>query len=144
MSYLKIWIHLVWTTKNREPFLQTHEIRQKVFQHIRENAQKKGIYVDFINGYRDHVHCLISLGSGQTIDKIVMLLKGESSFWVNKNIFSHNKFEWQSDYFALSVSESVLVRTRNYIKNQEAHHAKKDFEFEYQQFAKVFDIEGLG
>ena len=135
---------MVWSTKNREPFLQTHEIRQKVFQHIRENAQKKGIYVDFINGYREHVHCLISLGSGQTIDKIAMLLKGESSFWANKNIFSHGRFEWQDDYFALSVSESVLARTRNYIKNQETHHAKKDFEFEYQQFAKIFDIKGLG
>ena len=87
MGYLKIWIHIVWTTKNREKIL-TREIRKYLFEHIRENAKNKDIYIDFINGYLDHVHCLISLKSGQTIDKIVMLLKGESSFWINKNNIS--------------------------------------------------------
>lgn len=68
MGYLKIWIHLVWTTKNRKPSL-TKEIRQEVFHHIRENAKVKNIYIDFINGYTEHVHCLISLGSGQNFNK---------------------------------------------------------------------------
>ena len=84
MGYIKIWVHLVWTTKRREPFL-VKEIRRDIFSHIRENADKKGIYIDFINGYLEHVHCLISLRSGQNIDKIMMLLKGESSYWINKN-----------------------------------------------------------
>ncbi len=79
MPFVKVWIHFVWSTKNREPYLRD-EIRQTVFQHIRENAQKKGIYLDLINGYTDHVHCLISLGTDQTIEKIMQLIKGESSF----------------------------------------------------------------
>jgi len=83
MGYIKIWVHLVWTTKNREPILIS-DIRKQVFDHIRENAIDKGIYIDFMNGYFEHVHCLISLGSGQNIDKILMLLKGESSCWINK------------------------------------------------------------
>jgi len=58
MGYLKIWIHLVWTTKNRVPIL-TYELRRDILNHIRENAEKKGIYIDFINGYLEHVHCLI-------------------------------------------------------------------------------------
>ena len=70
MGYVKIWIHLVWPTKNREPIL-TQEIRRDIFRHIRENAEKKDIYIDHINGYLEHVHCLISLGYGQTIDKIL-------------------------------------------------------------------------
>ena len=84
MGYIKIWVHLVWSTKNRQPIL-TADIRKKVFDHIRENATDKDIYIDFINGYNEHVHCLISLGSGENIDKILMLLKGESSHWINKN-----------------------------------------------------------
>jgi REP element-mobilizing transposase RayT len=100
MGYVKIWVHLVWTTKNRESIL-TKEIRRAIFNHIRENAENKGIYIDFINGHLEHVHCLISLGSGQNIDKLLMLLKGESSYWINKNKIFKTKFEWQDEYFAV-------------------------------------------
>jgi REP element-mobilizing transposase RayT len=140
MGNIKIWVHLVWTTKYRKPIL-VQEIRQKIFSHIRENAKKKGIYVDFINGHLDHVHCLISLGSSQNIDKILMLLKGESSYWINKYKIVEGKFEWQDDYFAVSVSDSVVNRVRNYIKNQENHHKKKEFEEEYQEFIQKFKFE---
>ena len=97
MGYIKIWVHLVWTTKNREPFL-TKGIRRQVFDHLLKNAIDKGIYIDFINSYLEHVHCLVSLGSGQNIDKIVMMLKGESSYWINKNKLIVKKFEWQNEY----------------------------------------------
>jgi len=80
-------VHIVWTTKNREHLLNS-DIRKQVFDHIRENAITKGIYLNFINGWFEHVHCLISLGSGQNIDKILMLLKGESTYWINRIIFN--------------------------------------------------------
>ena len=134
---MKIWIHLVWTTKNREPFLR-REIRQPIFTHIRENAKEKGIYLDSINGYLDHVHCLISMSPVQSIDKIVMLIKGESSFWVNRTLQPAKRFEWQKEYFALSVSESVLGRVRNYIRRQEAHHRKKSWDEECQEFIRKY------
>jgi len=66
---------------------------------MRSNAQEKQIHVDFINGYVDHVHLLISLNADQTIAKTVQLIKGESSFWINKNNLCSEKFEWQGDYF---------------------------------------------
>ena len=69
MPWVRVWIHLVWSTKNREPYL-TESIRQEVLQHIRENARKKDIYIDFVNGHVEHVHCLISLGTDQTIEKL--------------------------------------------------------------------------
>ena len=119
MPFIKVYIHFVWSTKNRVPFLTTLAIRQTVWQHMRENAQRKGIYVDFVNGYSDHCHCLISLGIDQTMSKIMQLIKGESSFWINKQGLCDQKFAWQTEYFALSVSESVLPRVRAYIKNQE-------------------------
>jgi putative transposase len=140
MGFVKIWIHLVWTTKNREPVL-SKEIRRDILNHIRENAENKGIYVDFINGHLEHVHCLISLGSGQNIDKILMLLKGESSNWINKNRLFRRKFEWQEEYFAVSVSESAVIRVRNYIKNQEEHHRKKSFQEEYDEFMRKYGFD---
>lgn len=133
MPFVKVWIHFVWSTKNREPFLSDN-IRQRVFQHIRENAREKEIHLDFIGGYVDHVHCLISLGTDQTIEKIMQLIKGESSFWINKNNLCQGKFEWQNEYFAVSVSESVVDKVRDYIGRQEEHHRKKSFDDEFDEF----------
>lgn len=135
MPFVKVWIHFVWSTKNREPFL-TGDIRQKVFRHTGENARSKNIHLDFINGYTDHVHCLISLGTDQTIERIMQLIKGESSFWINKNNLCRTKFEWQDEYFAVSVSESILESVRQYIANQEEHHKSKSFDDEFEGFMK--------
>ena len=133
MPFIQIWVHLVWATKNREPLL-TKDFRQKLFSHIKENGLTKGIHVDFVNGHVDHVHCLISLNPDQNISKLLQLLKGESSYWANKNNLLNNKLEWQDEYFAVSVSESGIDRLREYIRNQEAHHAKKTFQQEYTEF----------
>jgi len=135
MPFVKVWIHFVWSTKNREPFL-TDGIRQKVFQHIRENAAEKNIYLDCIGGYVDYMHCLISLGTDQTIEKIMQLIKGESSFWINKNRLVKTRFEWQDEYFAVSVSESLVTGVRKYIANQEEHHQRKSFDDEFEGFMK--------
>ncbi|OOV29348.1 transposase [Flavobacterium sp. LM5] len=134
MPFVKVYLHSVWSTKNRIPYLNTIELRQKVWNHIRENAIQKGIFIDFINGYSDHCHCLISLGVDQNIQKVIQLIKGESSFWINKNELTKEKFQWQEEYFAVSVSESVLDKVRDYIKNQETHHKKKTFQEEYDEF----------
>ena len=140
MPFINIYIHLVWATKNRAPLL-TAAIRKKVFDHIRENSKTKNIHLDFVNGHIDHVHCLISLNQEQTIAKVVQLIKGESSFWINKNNLCKEKFEWQDDYFAVSVSESGVNKVREYIKNQEEHHAKKTFQQEYDEFMEKYGFE---
>jgi len=141
MAYVKVYIHFVWSTKNREPFLETKELREKVWKHIRENAKEKEIFIDFINGYAEHCHCLISLGIDQTIQKTMQLIKGESAFWINKNELTAAKFEWQDEYFAVSVSESLLDKVRNYVKNQEAHHTRKTFQEEYDEFMVKYGFE---
>ena len=135
MSWIQVWLHFVWSTKDRHPFL-TEEIRPKVFEHIRKNAREKGIHIDFINGYLDHVHCLISLGSDQTLEKIMQLIKGESSFWINKNGLTKTKFSWQDEYFVASVSETLLPSVRKYIANQEIHHKTSTFGEEFEGFLK--------
>lgn len=143
MPFVKVYIHLVWSTKNRVTYLDSKELRLKVWNHIRENGHSKGIFVDFINGYSDHCHCLISLGCDQTIQKTVQLLKGESSYWINKNKLTRHKFEWQDEYYAVSVSESVVDKVRNYIKNQEEHHRKRTFQEEHDEFIVKFGLQKL-
>jgi putative transposase len=133
MSFVKIWVHLVFSTKNREPWLK-EEIRYKVHQHIIQNCKEKEIFLQAINGYTEHLHCLISLGKDQNISKIAQLIKGESSFWINKNNVLSEKFSWQDDYFAVSVSESQVESVVKYIKNQKIHHSKKSFDQEVEEF----------
>lgn len=140
VAYVKIYIHFIWSTKNREQFLNTPELRVKIWNHILENAKSKGIYIDFINGFSDHCHCLISLGVDQSVQNVIQLIKGESSYWINKNKLTKYKFEWQDEYFALSVSESMLDKVRHYIKNQEIHHKKKSFQDEYNDFIKKYNF----
>ncbi len=83
MSYSKIMIHLVWGVKNRQPLL-TANIRPLLLEHIRSNAEKNDIFLDFINCHFDHFHGLISLKQDQTIQQAVKLIKGESSHWINQ------------------------------------------------------------
>ncbi len=141
MPYIKVYIHFVWSTKNREPYLATKEIRQKVWQHIKENALAKGIFIDFVNGYAEHCHCLVSLGVDQTMQKVMQLIKGESSFWINKEQLTKEKFQWQDEYFAVSVSESMIDQVRNYIRNQESHHSIKTFQEEYDEFISKYGFQ---
>lgn len=138
MSWVRIWIHLVFSTKNGFPFLTTSEIRNAVFNHIHENAKEKEIWLESVNGYKEHAHCLISLGKEQTISKVAQLIKGESSFWINKNKITAPKFEWQDDFWAVSVSESHLQQVRNYIAGQEEHHRVKSFTEEVDEFMKKY------
>lgn len=133
MPYTKVMIHFIWSTKNRERII-SKELNPLLLAHIKENSIAKGIFIDCLNCVEDHIHLLISLGTEQTIAKIAMLIKGESSFWVNKQKIIRGKFEWQDEYIALSVSESGIARVRNYIANQEKHHQKKTFTQEYEEF----------
>ena len=134
---MKIWIHAVWGTKNREPVLDTVN-RQLVYQHIQQNASTKGFYVNEVNGYIDHVHCLMPLKCDWSIGKQMQMIKGESANWVNKNGILQRKLEWADEYFAVSVSEDKLGNVRNYIRNQEMHHRKISFTEEYAFFLKTF------
>ena len=137
MSFVRIWVHAVWGTKNREPMLQK-AIRDKVCNHIVENAKTKEIFIDCINGYAEHLHCLMTINADLSIAKQMQLIKGESSFWINKTKLVKGHFEWADEYFAISVSEDKLYKVREYINGQEEHHQKITFFDEYNNFLKHF------
>ncbi len=133
MPQVKVYIHFVWSTKNRVPYLDSLVLRQKVWQHIRDNAKEKKIFIDTVNGFSDHCHCLISLGFDQSLQKTMQLIKGESSYWINKQQLTKQKFEWQDEYYAVSVCESALDAVRKYIRNQEEHHKIQESLEEYNE-----------
>ena len=140
MPYVKVWLHFVWATKNREPYL-TDDIREKVFKHIFHNARDKGIFVDHVGGYREHAHALVSLGVDQTLSGIAKQLKGESSHWINQQQLVPFNFKWQHEYFAVGVSESLLDRTRAYIRRQEEHHSRRSFNDEFTEMLKRYGFQ---
>lgn len=140
MSYVRNWLHCVWSTKDRSQLL-VPEKKKVIFNHIRENAKSKGIFLKTIGGGKEHIHCLISLNADQSLAKIIQLIKGESSFWINQNQLVPGKFEWAREYFAVSVSESQVQKVEKYILNQEEHHKKKSCDEEYSEFMKNYNFE---
>jgi putative transposase len=140
MPYIRILVHAVWATKDRKP-LMSKENKDSICNHIREYAQSKNIHLININGWLNHLHCLFSLSADQNIATVLGLIKGGSSFWANKNLNWSEKFGWQDDYFAVSVSQSQLDILNRYIDNQEEHHKKKTFQQEYDEFIKNYGFE---
>ncbi len=140
MSYIRILIHAVWSTKDRKPFLNK-ENREAMKEHIKIYSKSKGIHLINVNGYTEHLHCLISMDAQQNVATIMNLIKGESSLWGGKNLVVPEKFGWQDEYFAVSVSESHFSVVNNYINKQEEHHKKKSFQEEYDEFIKRYKFD---
>ena len=131
--YTKLWVHLVWATKHRQPIMDK-TIKWDIFNHIKENSKDKDYWIDHINGMEDHVHCLVGLKPTLSVSKIVNLIKGESSNWTNKQgLISDQAFEWQDGYSAFTVGYSTLNQVRSYIRRQEQHHKQKSYDDEIQE-----------
>ena len=157
MSNVKIWVHAVWATKNRERIL-SKELRRRLFQHICDNALRKGIHIDVINGDMDHVHCLFGLNGDMSISKVLQLIKGESTHWANSSArditveassenagrLTNKKISWADEYYAVSVSESLIDNVRSYIRNQEEHHKRVTFNSECKEFIEKYKFEDKG
>lgn len=140
MSYTKIWIHAVWSTKNRDRILKPPILKQ-VCSHIISNAKEKGIFIDTINGYDEHIHVLMLLKAENSISKQMQLLKGESAHWANKTGLIKEGLMWADKYFAASVSEDKIEIVRAYIRNQQLHHEKQTFAEEYKRFLNSLGYE---
>jgi putative transposase len=137
-NYIALHIHLIWTTKNREPLLTT-KVRYPLLEHIRKNAVIKGIKIRIINGVEDHLHCLVSLRPTQCVADVIKQIKGESSRWLNEQGWLNTHFEWQDGYGAIAVSPQLFGKVNQYIFNQETHHAFNILEDELRMFEGYSD-----
>jgi len=139
-SYNKIWIHAVWATKHRSPFIQFN-IEREIHDYMRAQLREMGCPVRIINGMPDHVHCLFLLNPQKSISEVVKQIKGSSSHFINQKDLTSEKFAWQTGYAAFSVSESGVENVFKYIQNQKRHHLKKTFEEEYNEFLRLYSFE---
>ena len=96
-SYSRCWLHLIWTTLNRERMLFGDKA-MKVSAFLSEYAESKGIYmkINYVNP--EHVHALIDLPTQYSIEEIFKLIKGASSHWINQNRLVGGKFFWGRGY----------------------------------------------
>ncbi len=130
-SYVKVFVHVVWTVKGREKVL-SRDTRPVLERHLLEYAAKNGIKIETLCVQIDHVHGLIDLSSKQRLEDVMHLLKGESSHWINSSDLMAVKFSWQRGYGAFSVSLSDRVRVKTYIDGQDDHHRIRSFGEEYK------------
>jgi putative transposase len=138
-SYSALWIHVIWSTKNREPIL-TPLLKQEVYQVINGIANDHEIYLDCINGVEDHVHLLIRLRTDQSVADVVKTIKGNS--WDHFKDDPDKYVTWQDGFAAFSVSPSHLKRVRSYIYNQEKHHHSKSFSDELKEIKQSTKLHG--
>ncbi len=125
----------------RENAFDSAGYRKKIYQFISDQLREQGCPVRIINGMPDHIHCLFLLSPQKSIAGLIKQIKGSSSHFINQNDLIAEKFAWQTGYAAYSVSESVVERVLQYIKNQKRHHSKKSFQQEYEEFAKFYGLD---
>ncbi len=129
-SYSSLWVHLIWSTKNREPIL-IPSLKHEVYKVVNDIANDHEIYLDCINGVEDHVHLLVRLRTDQSVADVVKTIKGNS--WEHFKDNPDKYVTWQDGFAAFSVSPDNVKRVRSYIYNQEKHHRDKSFSNELKE-----------
>jgi len=139
-SLSSILIHLVYSTKNREPFL-TPEIERELYPYMASIFKALKSPALLINGTSDHVHGLFSLSRVVTIADLVEEVKTESSKWIKTKGREFRNFHWQSGYGAFSIGQSHVSTLKRYIGRQKEHHRRVTFQEEYRKFLKAYEVE---
>ena len=124
MAFWRLYYHLVWATKNREPIIQP-EIEPRLYGYIVNKAAELGVYVYAIDGWYDHIHLLVSIPPKHALSYVVKCLKGASSHDLNHNVRLERTFAWQRGYGALSLGERQRPDAQAYVVNQKQHHQRQ-------------------
>lgn len=139
-SLSSILIHLVFSTKHREPWL-TPTIETELHPYLATLFKSCDSPALIINGDRDHIHELFTLARTWTVADVVEEVKKRSSKWLKTKDAKLQAFQWQAGYGALSVSQSLVEQVRRYITNQKAHHRQQPFQDEYRALLQKYGIE---
>ena len=138
-SISSILIHLIFSTKNREPFItpaiekELHPYMAKIFRELKSPSLA-------IDGTRDHVHVLFSLARVIAIADVLEEVKTETSKWIKTKGPEFRNFHWQKGYGAFSIGQSQVEAVKRYILGQKEHHRRVTFQEEYRKFLKVYGI----
>ena len=119
-SHTEVYVHFVWTTKNRQPIITT-DYEEPLYKFIRSRCQKMQAHITAIGGMPDHVHLLIRMPPSLSISQVAQDIKGSSSHFV-AHALGQRDFRWQGAYGAFSVGKNALESVTYYIENQKIHH----------------------
>ena len=139
-SLSSILIHLIFSTKNREPFL-TPEIDAELYPYMASILKALKSPALIINGTSDHLHTLFSLSRVATVADVVEEVKTESSKWIKRKGIEFRNFHWQSGYGAFSIGQSQVSTVKRCIGRQKQHHRRVTFQDEYRKFLKAYEVE---
>jgi len=138
-SLVQIYVHIVFSTKDRAPFLEDKAFRERLHAYLVGACGGQGCPSLQVGGVEDHIHALVRLGKSIEVATLIREIKKESSKWV-KSESSLQDFHWQSGYGAFSVSPSHVMSVVQYIRDQEAHHEKESFQVEFRRICRKYDV----
>lgn len=136
-TYLSLNYHVIFSTKNRHPFLQP-DLKLSTHRYLAGTIKGMNGEVLAINGVADHVHLLIRLRATHTLASVVREVKKSSTHFLRESVPS---FSWQVGYAGITVSPERLNGVAKYIRTQEEHHRAKSFEEELRELLDHAGIE---
>ncbi len=139
-SLAKIYIHLVFSTKNRVRMID-EEIEAELFPYMAKVFRENDSPSLAINAAENHVHSLFLLSRKVALCDVIEEVKKSSSKWIKTKGERYRKFYWQNGYGAFSVSQSNLDVVKRYIARQKVHHRKISFKEEYLEFLDKYQVE---
>jgi len=140
-SLAQIYLHIVFSTKERETFLGDREFRGRVHKYLGGVIRGTGCSPIRVGGVEDHVHILCRLNRTVATADLVRDVKKESSKWIKEVASSSQHFQWQAGYGAFSVSPSHVDQLIQYIENQEDHHHKETYQSEFRRIMQKYGVE---
>ncbi|HEY6229886.1 MAG TPA: IS200/IS605 family transposase [Pyrinomonadaceae bacterium] len=139
-TYTSLHYHIIFSTKNREPWITT-DIERRIWRFIGGITRKHAMTALQIGGVEDHLHALVIAPPVLAPAQIAQILKGESSKWIHREFHQLKAFSWQDGYSAFSVCASNVPLVIRYIQSQREHHRRKTFQEEYLEFLKASGID---
>jgi REP element-mobilizing transposase RayT len=140
-SLAQISVHIVFSTKDRQPLLFDRAFRKRAHAYLAGICDQQSSPAVTIGGVADHVHVLSRLSRTIDLATLIREIKRDSSKWVKKNDPKLQGFHWQAGYGAFSISPSHVEVLARYIDNQEEHHRTVTFQDEFRRLCKKYGVE---
>ena len=93
-SFTQVYIHFVFSTKNREPLIKP-EFEKQLWAYIGGIGKQNETHIITCGGMPDHAHILLELSKTMSIAQTIQKIKGVSSKWLNDHHFPNRDFAWQ-------------------------------------------------
>lgn len=140
-SLVQIYLHLVFSTKHRQPFLREDAFRGRLHGYLVGILKNLGCPSLTTGGVEDHVHILCRFGKGVEVQDLLRDLKRDSSKWLKDERPQLADFHWQLGYGAFSISPSHVEALQQYIARQPEHHRHETFQSEFRRLCRKYGVE---